>query len=119
MISDIILIVLVVLFMLSLVRDNRNLRLEIQKKTIENSKILSQKKSSEVRLGFLSEHLAPLLKVFPYDIQDPDVVLVPLGNPIDYFVVTDDEIGLIEIKTGGARLNKRQTHIRNLLQKTR
>ena len=88
-------------------------RYELQE---EMSTLLSQKKSSEVRLGFLVEHLAPLLDEFPYDIEDRNVTLVPLGSPIDFFVVTDDEIGFVEIKTGVSRLNASQQRVKRLVE---
>jgi len=81
----------------------------------KHKKILFQKKSSEVKLGYLVEHLAPVLDEFPYNLEDENVILVPLGQPIDYFVVTENEIGFIEIKTGKSALNKRQQLIKKLV----
>lgn len=77
------------------------------------SKLLSQKKSSEVRLGFLVEHLAPFLKDFPYDAYDEEIDIIPMGNPIDFAVFTPDEIGLVEVKSGGAQLSPKQRRIRD------
>ena len=82
----------------------------------QNKKILSQKKSSEVRLGYLVEHLSPILKEFPYDLEDEKTILVPLGNPIDYFVVTENEIGFVEIKTGVSQLNSNQKLVKKLVE---
>ena len=42
-------------------------RREAKKKIIEYSRLLSQKKSSEVRLGQISEQPVPFLKCFKYD----------------------------------------------------
>jgi predicted Holliday junction resolvase-like endonuclease len=79
-------------------------------------KLLSQKKSSEIRLGFLTEHLAPVLKEFPYDLEDENNILIPLGNPIDYCVITANEIAFVEIKTGESQLNAHQKHIKKLVE---
>ena len=73
--------------------------------------LLSQKKSSEVRLGQISEQLAPFLSQFPYD---PKKVQF-LGNPIDYIYFGDDEVVLIEVKSGNARLSKKQRAIKKLV----
>jgi len=78
-----------------------------------NSKLLSQKKSSEVRLGFIAEKLAPFLDNFPVD---PGEVQF-LGNPIDYIGFLKDHIALIEIKSGKSKLSKKQRNIRNLVEK--
>ena len=93
----------------------REVKAEAERISDKLKKTLHQKKSSEVRLGFLTEHLAPLLDEFPYDVKDESVTIVPLGNPIDYFVVTDDEIGFVEVKTGVSQLNKAQKHIKKLV----
>ena len=82
----------------------------------ELEKTKFQKKSSEIRLGFLTEHLAPVLKEFPYDLESPDVWLIPLGNPIDYMVITKDEIAFVEIKTGVSQLNAHQKQIKQLIK---
>ena len=79
----------------------------------ENTKLLSQKKSSETRLGQIGEHFAPLLDVFPYDPKDARF----LGSPID-FVVFDfegDQIVLVEFKTGNSRESKRQKQVRDMV----
>ena len=59
----------------------------IKKQLEDINKILSQKKSSEVRLGQISEHFAPLLKDFPYDTKNARF----LGSPIDLIVFDIDE----------------------------
>jgi len=73
--------------------------------------LLSQKKSSEVRLGQISEQLAPFLSNFPYD---PKKVQF-LGNPIDYIYFGEDEVVIIEVKSGNARLSKKQRQIKKLI----
>ena len=73
--------------------------------------LLSQKKSSEVRLGQISEQLAPFLDQFPYN---PKKVQF-LGNPIDYIYFGENEIAIIEVKSGNARLSKKQRQIKKLV----
>ena len=73
--------------------------------------LLSQKKSSEVRLGQISEQLAPFLDHFPYN---PKKVQF-LGNPIDYIYFGENEIAIIEVKSGNARLSKKQRQIKKLV----
>ena len=73
--------------------------------------LLSQKKSSEVRLGQISEQLAPFLDLFPYD---PKKVQF-LGNPIDYIYFGEDKVTIIEVKSGNARLSKKQKAIKKLV----
>jgi len=77
--------------------------------TDDKKKITSQKKSSEVRLGHIAETLAPFLDQFDFDPEN----CVFLGKPIDYISFADDEITLIEVKSGKSRLNSRQRHIRD------
>ena len=80
----------------------------------KNKKILSQKKSSEVRLGLTSEKMLPFLAEFPYDPSHCTF----LGNPLDYIVFNLDqgEIVFVEIKSGGAKESKRQKTIRELIK---
>ena len=82
-------------------------------KTIQNDfdKLNHQKKSSEVRLGQIAEQLAPFLDKFPYD---PKKISF-LGNPIDYVYFGEDKVTIIEIKSGNARLSKKQRAIKKLI----
>lgn len=74
--------------------------------------ILSQKKSSEVRLGHIAEKLAPFLDEFPYSPEDA----IFLGQPIDYIVFDDSSVVFLEIKTGKSKLSAKQRHIRDLIK---
>lgn len=76
------------------------------------SKLLSQKKSSEVRLGQISENLAPFLKDFKYNPKKTHF----LGNPIDYIIFEEDKIVFLEIKSGKSTLSKDQRNIRDLIK---
>lgn len=73
---------------------------------------LSQKKSSEVRLGHIAEKLAPFLEDFPYNPEDA----IFLGQPIDYVVFDDSSVVFVEIKTGKSKLSTKQRHIRDLIK---
>ena len=75
-------------------------------------KVLSQKKSGEVRLGHIAEKLAPFLEDFTYDPSNASF----LGQPIDYVVFEDEEIVFVEIKSGNAKLSPKQRHIKELIQ---
>lgn len=75
------------------------------------NKLNHQKKSSEVRMGQIAEQLAPFLDKFPYD---PKKISF-LGNPIDYVYFGEDKVTIIEIKSGNARLSKKQRNIKKLI----
>jgi len=75
-------------------------------------KMLSQKKSSEVRLGKIGENMAPFFLGWPYD---PNKFRF-LGNPIDGIQFDDDEVIFVEIKTGKARLTASQKSVKQLVQ---
>jgi predicted Holliday junction resolvase-like endonuclease len=85
---------------------------ENQKLVEENGKILSQKKSSEIRLGKIAEHMAPFVKDWPYD---PNYFRF-LGSPIDGIQFNEDSILFIEIKTGKSRLTDTQRDIKQLVK---
>jgi predicted Holliday junction resolvase-like endonuclease len=82
---------------------------QLQKKY---DKLLTQKKSSEVRLGKVAENMAPFFSDWPYD---PNRFRF-LGNPIDGISFNDDEVVFVEIKSGGARLSKSQKHVKELVR---
>lgn len=75
-------------------------------------KELSFRKSSEVRLGFIGENLAPFTKCWPWD---PSGFRF-LGNPVDGIQFNNKEIIFVEIKTGNARLSKNQKQFKKLVQ---
>jgi len=74
-------------------------------------KILSQKKSSEVRLGKIGENMAPFIKDWPYEHRRFRFI----GDPIDGIQFTDEEIIFVEIKTGRSRLTTSQRNIKRLV----
>lgn len=94
-----------------LVTVNDELKRELDKEVGKNSEILSQKKSSETKMGMISENILPILSQFPYDSQN----LRHLGSPIDYiyFDFENAEIIFLEVKSGNAQESKRQKIIKN------
>lgn len=86
----------------------------IKKQLEDINKLISQKKSSEVRLGQISEHFAPLLKDFPYETKNVRF----LGSPIDLVVfdIDNNKIIFIEVKTGKSSQTKKQRQIRDIIK---
>ena len=107
-----ILYLLVVICAIYLLISNYKLRKDLRLQKELNTKILSQKKSSEVRLGQISEHLAPFLLNFKHDPKKAHF----MGMPIDYIVFEEDNIIFLEVKSGGAQLSKTQQHIKKLVE---
>lgn len=100
--------------------EHQKSNIEILAKDLNDQKeqtalILSQKKSSETRLGQIGENLIPFLADFPYDPKCAHF----LGNPIDYIIFDsnshDPAIVFLEIKTGNSKLSNNQKLIRNLI----
>jgi predicted Holliday junction resolvase-like endonuclease len=87
-------------------------RKELLEEKEAKKKVLSQKKSGEVRLGHIAEKLAPFLEDFTYDPSNATF----LGQPIDYIVFEDEEIVFVEIKSGNAKLSPKQKHIKELIE---
>lgn len=97
----------------------RAIELEGQRDTLEReqqkfSKLLSQKKSSETRLGQIAENLVPILPECPYNPKDMHF----LGNPLDFLVfdVDDGKIVFLEVKSGNSRASKKQQTLKRLIQ---
>jgi predicted Holliday junction resolvase-like endonuclease len=78
-------------------------------------KILSMKKSSEIRLGNAAEQLAPFLDGFNHDPKH----LRFLGSPIDYISFDRDCVTFIEIKSGNSHLSHNQKNIKRLIKEGR
>ena len=90
----------------------KSLKTSLLEEQEARKKILSQKKSSEVRIGNISEKLAPFLDDFEFD---PEKCIF-LGQPIDYISFGEDEITFIEVKSGKSQLSAKQRHIRDLVK---
>ena len=85
---------------------------KLEQEIEQRKKVLSQKKSGEVRLGHIAETLAPFLDQFDFDPEN----CCFMGRPIDYISFGDDEITFIEVKSGNAQLSSKQRHIRDLVK---
>ena len=90
-------------------KDFEDLQQKLEEDTENRKKVLSQKKSSEVRLGSIAETLAPFLDQFEFNPEECTF----LGKPIDYISFGDEEITFIEVKSGKSQLNAKQRHIRD------
>ena len=95
-----------------LVSKVNELQVSLNDETEARKKVLSQKKSGEVRLGHIAETLAPFLDQFDFEPERCSFI----GQPIDYISFGDDEITFIEIKSGNSQLSQKQRHIRDLVK---
>lgn len=94
-----------------------NLQEELGTEREKNRFLLSQKKSSETRLGQISEHLVPFLEGCTHEPKNMHF----LGNPIDYVVFDFDQgaITFLEVKSGNSKASKRQKTIKNIIKSGR
>lgn len=83
----------------------------------KNRTLLSQKKSSETRLGQISEHLVPFLENCRHDPKNMHF----LSAPIDYVIFNFDDgnITFLEVKSGNSKPSKRQKIIKNIIKSGR
>jgi len=65
--------------------------------------------SERVRLGQVGENFAAFHDQFPYDRKNVKAMF----QPVDLIYFGDDEIVLIDVKTGAATLNEKQRKIRD------
>ena len=103
------------LLFINLIKANKKIKNKNEELNISDercSKMYSQKKSSEVRLGQIAENFAPILESFPYDPKRGRF----LGSPIDMVVFEDNEIAFVEFKTGTSQLNSNQRKVRDLVR---
>jgi predicted Holliday junction resolvase-like endonuclease len=98
--------------LLYLIKKILTLKTLLQKSKEEYQKLLSQKKSSEIRLGQISEHIAPFINTFPFDSKKARF----LGTPIDMIVFERDKIVIVEIKSGESKLTDTQKQIKQLVE---
>ena len=85
----------------------------------ENISEKSEKGAKAVNIGFISEKLAPALKSFRFQIKD----CRSLFDPIDFIFFEGlhasrkvSKIIFSDIKTGAARLSRRQKQIKSLVE---
>jgi predicted Holliday junction resolvase-like endonuclease len=96
--------------------DSHRIKTELSEKNNELLEIIaktkSQTASAYVRQGMVAEKMAPFLDGFSWDPQKVHF----LGMPIDYIYFGDDEIAIIEVKSGNARLSEKQKQIKKLVE---
>ena len=69
-----------------------------------------------MRLGKISETLAPLLDNFPVDVEKVGTATAFIGQPVDYLHFDPEEgITFIEVKSGNSRLSQSQKRIKELV----
>lgn len=80
----------------------------------ELAKVVNQKKSSEVKLGMVSENVLGFISDLPYNFQN----MRQLGSPIDYVYFNlenpdEAEIVFVEVKSNKSKESKKQRIIRS------
>ena len=76
------------------------------------AKLFSQKKSSEVRTGKITEQIAPFLEDYPLNSRTARFI----GDPIDFVHFDEDKVTFVEVKSGKSQLSKKQRMIRDLIK---
>lgn len=79
--------------------------------------LLAQKKSSEVKTGYILEKVAPLFEDFPADLASDTVI--PLFDVVDYLIFKDNEIIFCEVKSGDSSLSQRQKRFKKNVKEGR
>ena len=108
-------VALTVIFMMALLYMKKKVDAALElaaQKQADYSKLLSQKKSSEIVLGQVAEKLVPFTDLFSHDPQRASF----LGNPIDFVVFNDDEVVFVEVKSGNSKLTAKQRKIKKVVQ---
>ena len=91
--------------------ENQTLNDKIRFQESQFQKLLSQKKSSEVRVGQITEQISPFLKDFPFDPKKCRFI----GDPLDFVVFGEEKVVFVEVKSGKSQLNQNQRRIRDLI----
>lgn len=99
---------------LELIRERKNELKELRDKGATKSGVGAR----SINIGFIMERIAPTMKTFRFNHND----CRSLFDPIDYIIFEGltskgkiDKIFFVDIKTGAARLNKRQREIKGLI----
>ena len=71
-----------------------------------------RKKSLSSKYGKMTEQFLPFLDSYPYDEQSFRF----LGSPIDGIQFEPDKVVLVEFKSAGSKLTKRQKEIKHLVE---
>jgi predicted Holliday junction resolvase-like endonuclease len=75
-------------------------------------KLLSQKKSSEVRTGKIAEQISPFLDDYPLNPRTARFI----GDPIDFVHFDEDKVTFVEVKSGKSQLSTKQRRIRDMIK---
>ena len=75
-------------------------------------RLRSEKRSTEVRRGFMTEQWLPLVEPYPWDPRN----LRFLGQPVDGVQFEDDKVIFVEFKSGASQLSEKQKRIRELVR---
>jgi predicted Holliday junction resolvase-like endonuclease len=75
-------------------------------------KLLSQKKSSEVRTGKIAEQISPFLDDYPLNPRTARFI----GDPIDFVHFDEDKVTFVEVKSGKSQLSTKQRRIRDMVK---
>ena len=75
-------------------------------------KLLSQKKSSEVRTGKIAEQISPFLADYPLEPRTARFI----GDPIDFVHFDEDKVTFVEVKSGKSQLSTKQRRIRDMIK---
>lgn len=75
-------------------------------------KLLSQKKSSEVRTGKITEQISPFLADYPLNPRTARFI----GDPIDFVHFDEDKVTFVEVKSGKSQLSTKQRRIRDMVK---
>jgi len=75
-------------------------------------KLRSEKRSTDVRRGFMTEQWLPLVAPYPWDPRN----LKFLGQPVDGVQFEDDKVIFVEFKSGASQLSEKQKRMRELVR---
>lgn len=71
-----------------------------------------RKRSLSTTYGKITEQFAPFMDRYPYEPKDFRFI----GSPIDGIQFTDDAVFIVEIKSAGSTLSKKQRRIKQLVE---
>lgn len=83
-----------------------------ERSKLDLAEVNFRKKSLSSKYGKMTEQFLPFLDSYPYDEQSFRF----LGSPIDGIQFEPDKVVLVEFKTAGSKLTKRQKEIKHLVE---
>ena len=91
----------------------KRLWVKYERARLDLQEALFQKKSLSSKYGKMTEQFIPFLESYPYDEQNFRFI----GSPIDGVQFEQDKVVLVEFKTAGSTLTKKQRDIKDLVKK--